>query len=166
MEWGDFSCLIFSSSRACLQFSVLSFSFFFSFLFRATSLSHFSSSWWLEVIQRSCQYRQVVQKPWGSFSLSKLASIFFLIIFLCSLSSLFLSLSCSLYYPVVWQAEPCWISLFYLHCASGWHCVLELGYSQVCVHLHECWFGCVHLLYACISSCLQTQSCSSSCIWN
>lgn len=65
-----------------------------------------------------------------------------LLSFLCVLPSplsLF-SLTLSLYYPGVWQAEPRWIALFYLHCASGWHCELDLGYSQV----HVC--VCISLL--------------------
>ncbi len=49
-----------------------------------------------------------------------------------------LSHSLSLHNQAVWQAEPCWISLFYLHCASGWHCVLDLGCSQVYVRVCVC----------------------------
>ena len=99
MEWGDFSCLVFPSPCACLQFPAFFLSFFPSVLpsflpsfFLQHSLALFSSPWCLEVIQRSCQYRQVVQKPRGSFSIFSLASISNVL----SLSTLFLSLSLSL----------------------------------------------------------------------
>lgn len=143
MEWGDFSCLIFSSSRAHLQFLAsfllaFFFLFFLSFFSHITPSSFYSSSRCLEVIQRSCQYSQVVQNPWGSFT----GLHFFYLTFFnphpcfplfSRTLSIFYPPPHPPYYPVVWQAEPCSISLFYLHCASGWHCVLELGYSQVCV---------------------------------
>lgn len=133
MEWRDFSYLIFSSSHACLKFPLFSLSF--SISLSVFSLSLFSPWKCLEVRKRSWEYRQVVQNPWGTFSVS------------------LLSFQCipfttphphpPLYYPTVWQAGPCWISQFYLHCASGWHCVLELGCSQNCVRAHAFMRVCV-----------------------
>lgn len=118
MEWGDFSYLIFSSSHARLQFSpFLSISAaFLSFHFV------FPSCKCLEVSRRSRRYRQVVQNPRGTFSASLLS--FHNVLPLSSLVP---------YYPAVWHAEPCWISSFYLHCASGWYCVLDLGCGQTYV---------------------------------
>lgn len=125
MEWGDFSYLIFSSSHACLQFS--------PFLSILTAFLSFHSIFFrcLEVSLRSRRYRQVVQNPWGTFPASLLS---FPHVLPLSAPSLFA------YYPAVWHAEPCWISSFYLHCASGWYCVLELGCGQkyVWVRIRVC----------------------------
>lgn len=119
MEWGDFSYLIFSSSHERLQFSP------FLSISTAFLLFHFvfPSCKCLEVSRRSRRYRQVVQNPRGTFSASLLSSHNVL-----PLSSLFP------YFPAVWHAEPGWISSFYLHCASGWYCVLDLGWGQTYVH--------------------------------
>ena len=150
MKWGDFSCLIFPSSHACLPFPLSSFlsffrsSFFFPFFFPSSSLNLL-----IRMIGGHSAVMAVQTggpKPLRYFF--NLIAGFPLLSCLCVLPSplsLF-SLTLSLYYPGVWQAEPRWIALFYLHCASGWHCELDLGYSQV----HVC--VCAHV---CVSVCLQ-----------
>lgn len=94
---GGISAVSFSLPLVCVSNFHFSFflyflSFFLSFFSPLLFPSLFSSWRCLEVIQRSCQYRQVVQNPWGSFSISSLASLFTLL----SLCPLYLSLSLSL----------------------------------------------------------------------
>lgn len=117
---GDFSCLIFSPSHACLQFPpsflfpfllfLVSLSFCFVLLFVSVSVllsSLHSSLRCLKVIRRSCWCRQVVRSPWGSFFVHFFASLSlyftFLTFSLPFFSLLPLTLSLSRYYSAVWQ---------------------------------------------------------------